>query len=255
VKRLILVLLVAAAVVAGVVVYFVRYSLDGVVARAIERQGSAITGTAVRVRGVHIDLASRSGTVRGITVANPEGYSREPAIALREIVIDLEDRSPTGNPIGVETIRLGTPEVRLELHADGGSNLDRLRHNVERARRGDARAEGGGGSSGGGREAEGSGEPRRLRVAQVVIEPGSLHIDASDLGRDPLDVELAEVDLHALGGRDGAPPGEVGAVVARALIDRTLRAAAGAEAKRALGELGKKLDDKIDDWLQKGLGQ
>jgi hypothetical protein len=60
---LVLVVLVALAVV------------DRMAARAIERRGSAMTGTAVHVDTVDLSLAHGTATVRGLTIANPSGFS------------------------------------------------------------------------------------------------------------------------------------------------------------------------------------
>ena len=61
----------AVVVIAAVAAYLLLTSLDAIVERAIERYGSEITGTAVRVSSVDISLTSGRGTVRGLTVANP----------------------------------------------------------------------------------------------------------------------------------------------------------------------------------------
>jgi hypothetical protein len=254
VKRLLLVLAVLVLAAVGAVVYFVRYSLDGVVRHAIERSGSEVLGTRVSVRGVHIDLRRGQATISGISVANPPGFSAQPALTLSGITVALDTRSVRSNPIVIESVDVGEPRVLVELTADGRANLDVLRGNVKAY---SERAQGGGGATGGGGPGgTGSEKPeRRLRVRHFQLEQGNVRVDPSALGRDPVDVPLVSIGLHDLGGARGAPPGAIGQEVADALVSRSLRAAAGGEAKRALGDFGSKLGNKLGDLIEKGLQQ
>jgi hypothetical protein len=250
VKRLLLVLAVLVLAAVGAVVYFVRYSLDGVVRNAIERSGSEVLGTRVSVRGVHIDLRRGQATISGISVANPPGFSSQPALTLSGITVALDARSIRSSPIVIESVDVGEPRVLVELSADGRANLDVLRRNVE------AYSSRSGDHGGGGSEGTGSAKPeRRLLVRHFQLEQGNVRVDPSAVGRDPVDVPLTSIGLHDLGGASGAPPGAIGQEVADALVSRSLRAAAGAEAKRALGDLGSKLGNKLGDLIEKGLQQ
>jgi len=84
---------------------------------AIERFGSDITGTKVTVGSVDISLKSGLGTIRGVRVDNPEGFSSDDAFELGEITVDLDVASLNRDPIVIEEIRILAPAVRGELDA------------------------------------------------------------------------------------------------------------------------------------------
>lgn len=116
------------AVIAGGLFYLFS-SLDGIVKTVIERVGSDVAGTKVSVGGVALRLAEGKATLSGLTVANPPGFSSEPAIRLGEVTIALDTTSLNHSPIVIKEVSVAAPAVALELGA-GGSNLAVLRRNV-----------------------------------------------------------------------------------------------------------------------------
>lgn len=116
------------AVIAGGLFYLFS-SLDGIVKTVIERVGSDVAGTKVSVGGVALRLAEGKATLSGLTVANPPGFSSEPAIRLGEVTIALDTSTLNHSPIVIKEVSVAAPAVALELGA-GGSNLAVLRRNV-----------------------------------------------------------------------------------------------------------------------------
>ena len=74
-KKILIGVFVALLLGAGAALWFLSSRLDSLVAGLIEQYGSQIVGTPVRVGSVAIDLRAGRGTIRGLRVANPEGYS------------------------------------------------------------------------------------------------------------------------------------------------------------------------------------
>jgi uncharacterized protein involved in outer membrane biogenesis len=249
-RRIGLVLAIGLLAVVAVVVYFVNFRLDGVVRSAIERHGSEVTGTAVRVKGVDIDLRAGRGTIRGVTVANPPGYSSAPALSLSEITIDLEPTSVRSSPIAIDEIHVGEPVVNVEFGADGMLNVDQLRKNIDayderepaatpdtalETRSGVTRSE------------------TRLRVREISFSEGRIRIDPQAIGREPEELRLAAISLREVGEERGVTPAQLGEEVADALVARTLVAVAGSQAKRALKDLGGELGEKLGELLERGI--
>ncbi|HEY8493027.1 MAG TPA: hypothetical protein VIN04_03985 [Myxococcota bacterium] len=258
-RRLLVVLALLVLVAAGALVWFVRFSLDGRVKRAIETRGSALTLSPVRVEGVDIDLAGGRGTIRGITVGNPEGFPSGPALSLAGIEIAIDVGSLAGDPLVIREIRVGEPRVHVILDAQGRMNLDVLRRNVrdhpERVAAAE-RAAGREGAPPARREAPAAEQPgaeRRVRVGELTIEEGRIVLDASALGREPQELPLGSVELREVGGARGATPEQLGRRVADALIARTARAVAGAELERTLREKGGELGGKLGELLRRGI--
>lgn len=258
-RRALLFVVLLLVVGAGALFWFLRFSLDGRVQAAIEEQGSAMTLSPVRVEGVHLDLRGGRGTIRGITVANPDGFPSGTAVSLAGIEIAIEPASLRGSPLVVRELRVGEPRVTVVLTADGKMNVDALRRNVgdypDRVEAAERRAVEQEATPPAQREAPGT-EPEaetRVRIGELTIAEGTIVLDASALGRDPEELRLGSVELRDVGGERGATPEQIGRRVADALIGRTARAVAAAELKRTLRDKGGELGEKLGELLQKGL--
>lgn len=258
-RRVLLVVAIGLAVVAGALFWFLRFSLDGRVRAAIEEQGSAMALAPVRVEGVHLDLRGGRGTIRGITVGNPEGFPPGTAVSLAGIEVAIEPASLRGSPLVVPEIRVGEPRVTVVLSADGRMNVDALRRNVggypERVGAAERQATRAESTPPARREPPGTApeDETRVRVGELTIAEGTIVLDASALGREPEELRLGSVELRDLGGERGATPEQIGRRVADALIARTARAVAAAELKRTLRDKGGELGEKLGELLRKGL--
>jgi uncharacterized protein involved in outer membrane biogenesis len=225
--------------VAGVVsVFLFRSSLDGLVKKAMERYGSEVTDTRVSVASVSLALRGGRATVGGIAVANPEGFTGDDAFRLGRLVVDLDVKSVTRDPIVIEEIRVEAPRIVVEALPDGRVNLDILGKSAKSYRSSSAPEE--------------KGASRRLRIHTLVFEPGEMILDLRALGKDKVTAELAGFRLTNLGGAGGAEPGEIGQEVVRALARKGLSAAArqglDEELKQTLGEkAGEAAQELIDD--------
>jgi hypothetical protein len=235
-KRIALaVLAVGAALAIGLVVYSLR-SLDARVARAIEEEGSRIVGTRVRVDSVDIELAAGKGTIHGLRVANPEGYSSEDAISLSAIELAIDVRSIRAQPVRVTRATVGDAVVRFELREDGGSNIEQFRRHI---------------SAGSGRaEPEPGGEPHRFAIAEFAFAGGEIFVVRPDKPT-PERVHLPDLALRDLGGEQGATGGEIGKEIARAFTKRVIAATASHQVGRAVEkELGEAAGDAAETILR-----
>jgi hypothetical protein len=232
-----------AAIAGGVVlvlgaVAYLMWSLDARVARAIEDQGSRILGTRVRVDSVEIELAAGKGTIRGVRVANPEGYSSDDAIRLEAIELAIDARSIGEQPFRVTRVRIGDSEVRFELRDDGGSNIEHFRRHLAR------------GSDPPEPEPAPAGEPRRFAIGEFALAGGEIFVVRPGVAT-PERVHLPGLELDGLGGKQGATGGEIGEQIARALTKRVLAATASHQIGRAVEkELGEAAGDAAESVLR-----
>ncbi|MEO8605683.1 MAG: hypothetical protein ABI629_24150, partial [bacterium] len=65
-------------------------ALDGIVQGVLERRGSELFGTAVRIDAVHIALHRGTASVRGVHVANPPGFAAPEALRLDAITVEVD---------------------------------------------------------------------------------------------------------------------------------------------------------------------
>ena len=178
--------------------------LDSLVKDAIERYGSEMTGTQVSVSSVELFLKEGRGTLRGLAIANPEGFSGGDAVRFGEITLAFDLNSLSGgNPIVIDQAIIRDPYVAYERNQAGQGNLETLQANIDRFR---------GTGSGGSTAESGTSEAKRFRIKQFVFEDGKIHISAPEL-QQPVDATLPSIHLNDVGGAQGATPEQIGKIV------------------------------------------
>lgn len=161
-----------------IAIFYVGSNLDSIVKSAIEKYGSQALGVNVSVGSVELDITEGKGTIRNLTVANPQGYSRSKALSFGELTLDFDYQSQA-----VELIRAGAPEINVEMQ--GSSN------NIEALLAG----MGSGESS----EAPQQGDPVSLKIERIEVEAARAAM-TSDLLDRPVDIEIDEMVFRNLEG-------------------------------------------------------
>jgi len=221
-KVLIISAVVVVLIVAGV--YFLISNLDSLIAGMIEKNGSEAAGTKVSVSGVDISLSKGRGSVKDLTVANPEGFSRGEAFSLGDITLDLDVNSVREDPIVIEEIKVSAPVVFAEITESGSSNIERLLKNIkERSRNGDS-------ESGGGKES------KRVAIRKFVFEKGRIEVDASAMGVKKRTIELPAIMLDRIGGEEGAYPSDIAGIILKEISQRTAYAIGRSEVEDIIEE-------------------
>lgn len=218
------VLLLAGIVIA---VLLVR-NLDSLVADAIETHGSRAAGTAVSVDSVEIRLREGRGTIRGLTVANPEGFSQPHALTWDEVSIDIDPASIPAPPYVLEEVRIEAPEVTLVVDERGRVNLRELQQRIQGRQEPEAEPS--------------SGEAPRLKIRSLTFERGKVAVHTAEVGGRDAGAELPPLHLQDLGGAAGAAPATIGREVLAAYTEQVLQTV-------ARRELGRQLDQVIDEQL------
>lgn len=212
--------------------FFLYSNLDSLVKSAIERYGSEILGTSVRVSSVRIALTDGKGTIRGLRVANPEGFSSADAFRLGEITLQIEPQSVTRSPIVVPQVRIVGAESLFELGKGGSSNIDALLDNVK-----SYEGEGSkGGASEGGESASGSGEPPRIAIGSFVFEEAALTANLEAIGQQEVKTKLPAVRLQNIGGSRGATPDEITVKITTAFLASVTKAVSRSKAQELIDE-------------------
>jgi hypothetical protein len=226
VKRVLIGVIVVAVVGVAIGIYVALRNLDAIVAAAIEKYGTAMTGTAVRVGGVAIDIRSGRGTIRGLTIGNPSGFESEHAFRLGEITLDLDAGSLRDrNPVRIEEILIRAPEVTYEINASGRSNLQVIQDNLKRYA---------GGGSEAGAPAEDTGGATRLAIDRFVFEEGRVNARTAAVGGKDASLALPELRMADLGGKRGATGAEIGKSVLSAYTQRVLKTVAASQLDRVI---------------------
>lgn len=235
-KVLIVVLVIVILIVVALVLLF--SNLNSLVAKAIEKNGSNVTQTSVQVSGVDISLREGRGSIKGLTVASPQGFDARDAFSLDEIILDIDVQSLRGEPIVIDEIRITAPVINAEITKTGASNIEKIRENVN------AYTAGGSGQS--------DGQAKLIRIKLFVFEQGRVEIDVSALGLENRTVELPEIRMSNVGGEAGAPPDEIAKIILTEVAKNVSSEIAGSQLDRLIREkLGGSITDKAKGLLDK----
>lgn len=210
--------IIALAIVASLILSF---SLDGVVGSRIESSTSEMLETRVTVDDVSISILDGKGTISGITIQNPEGFSENPAVQLRQISITLDLSSLLSDTIVVNNISIEKPELFFEQKGTE-NNLNALMNRM-------------GGSSSSG---------TNVVIDRLLVENGQVRLTA-DIGNEEQSAEAAFSRIEVEGiGRSGSGTMQQ---AMREILEPILRSAAREAVEKGLMNRAKEeLKDLID---------
>ena len=234
----------AVVVVVAAALFFLLQNLDGLVKSAIEKYGSEATGTPVQVQAVKFALRQGRGTVAGVTVGNPQGFSSRPIFRLGEITVAVDTTSLTSKLPVVREIHVVAPAFRYEVNGHGQTNLAVLQRHLQQV----SAAASGKGAKGPSAAAKSGGV--HLLVKKLRIDGGVGILDLTGVGGKVLQAKLPPLTLTDLGGRQGLTPSALGQTVLAALSRELEQVAARRGIEQAVrsrlqGKAGK-LEQKLD---------
>ncbi len=205
---------VAVAVIAFLIVAFM---LGSVVKKGVNLAGPKITQTQVVLEDAQISPFSGKGTLKGLTVGNPAGWTTPRAFYLGEVSIDMEPGSLAQEHIVINSIVIDQPEITFETKITS-SNLQDLLKNIQ------------GGSTAPAQPApqpqpgsEKPAEPAAQPTKPVKIEVKSFRLQnakviVAGLGTN-VPVEIPSLVMENLGTREGGlTPEELSAAVLKEIL-------------------------------------
>jgi len=226
-------------VVIAIAVFYIVSSLDSLVIAGVEKFGSEITQTQVRLKEAKIGVTTGQGTLRGLSVGNPKGFKTETSLSLGEVTVELDTGTITQNPIIIKKIVIAAPDVTYEL-GEKGSNVDAIQRNVDAymakwgitpgkpEKQAPAKSD--------------EGEARKLIIQNLYVRDGKVNVSASFLEGKKLGAALPNIHLKDIGkGKGGASPGEIAGKLIGAFRQSTAK---------AIGDLGL---DKLAGTVTEGL--
>lgn len=218
--------LVFLGIVVGVVliVYIgLTFFLGSVVRAGVNSFGPKLTKTKVELASARISPFTGSGTLRGLFVGNPEGWSSDKAFYLGTMDVKMKPFSVFGDHIEVDEIVIDEPVFVYETKIFS-SNIKDLLKNVEEFT-----------GSGGQEPTAKSGQPikfvvKKLRITRAVAKLG--------VGPAAIPVPLPPISLNNLGVDEGGitPDELVGEIMQSVLTD--IVAASGKAALKAGSTVG-----------------
>lgn len=181
----------------GFIIYKSLGSLDSAIQQAVEKYGSEILQTDVRLRQVNLDITEGKAALSGLHVGNPKGYKTDYAMKVESLRVNLDLDSITSSPVLIKEVLIEAPDLIYEK-IDGVSNFDALLNNID--------AYTGGGSS----EKQEDDSGAKLVIENLRINDGKVGVSYKIMQGKTMTVPLPDIHLKDIGkDKGGASPGEV----------------------------------------------
>ncbi|MBU1450881.1 MAG: hypothetical protein KKH47_07895 [Proteobacteria bacterium] len=199
-------------------IYYAYSNLDSIAKEVMESAGSQALGVPVRVASVHIELSQGKATVTGLSVANPPGYSSQPALSFGQITVQVG----SGGKV-IKQIVAVNPTIRVEQKG-ASSNLGELQKRAQSA--------GGQGSKQKSAPSGDSGK-HRLNIELLKVENAKAIVTSPELSA-PREVVIPSLVIRNLKGTPKQIAGQVFDQLLAQVIERTATQALEQGAKKLL---------------------
>lgn len=250
-KKIIIFTILILAIGGGAFWFLTSDKLNSLIAEQIEVQGKTFTEQLVTVKKVDMQLFSGAGTINGLILNNPTGYTTTPLFALDEITLDINIESLAGvrdgKPIQIDAIIINKPEALVEFNETGGSNiqviLDAINKNIPK-------------SSAGNEASTSPTNTPKIRVKKFVLAGVALRVDLTKLGNTTHKKTLPDINLANIGGEEGLPANELGGVMIKKALSAIWKEAKDSQKEvlkeqvkeKAKAKVKEKASELFDKW-------
>jgi len=184
-------------VVVIVVVVVVALNIDRAARKGVEVGGTQALGVETQCGGVHVGLLSGSVGIKGLQIANPEGYRTDRLMALGEGEVACDIGSLMGNEVVVHKILIDAAEMTLEIQpalpprTNIGDLLKKLESDKQEPDEKQDEA------------TEEEGEPKTFKVELIRITGTKVRFHL--IGGKTADLTLPDIELKDIKNADGTP--------------------------------------------------
>ena len=196
-----------------------QFFLGDIVQSAVNKFGPGLTQTKVVLDGASISPLSGTGTLSGLSVGNPTGWSPADAFRLGKIHISMEPFSMMKETIIINELVVEQPEFLYETKIVS-SNVGDLLKNIEQ-------------SMGSGKAADQpktkDGKPIKLMVRKLVLKEGRVTLG---VGGQAIAIPLPVIDMTDVGVKEGGiSPAQLAVAVMRHITPQIVAASMQALSK------------------------
>ena len=232
----------AAVAVLAVVVFLGLQNIDQIIKVAIETVGPRVTGTAVTLDTVKLELTSGRGELHGLQIDNPKGYSSEYAFYLGEIALQVDPKSLAGDVIVIKEVLVDGAKLIAEQKDLKEFNLQDLMDHMSQGSTKPVASE---------EPPEASGDSNvRIIIEKISFLNNDARLISSQWGKKTL--KIPDINLSNIGKQEnGLSPEQLGPAIfqpllkqAKKAVKKELEALAREKAEKKLNE---KMDEKLND--------
>lgn len=197
-----------------------QFFIGGMVKAGVNKFGPGITQTKVVLDGASISPLSGSGTLTGLSVGNPQGWSAADAFRLGKIHINMEPFSVFKDSIVINELIIENPEFLYETKIVS-SNVGDLLKNIEKAT-------GGGTAS---QPTTKEGKPIKLIIKKLVLKDGKVTVGVIGAG-GVVTMPMPPIDMKDIGvAEGGVTPAQLSLAIMAHVVPSIVSASTQALAK------------------------
>lgn len=218
-KKLLIALPLVLIVLVGVLYLTMQFFLGSIVKAGVNKFGPTMTQSRVELQTAKLSPLTGEGTLSGLAVGNPAGWSNADAFRLGTVHINMEPFSVFKDHIVINEIVIDQPEFLYETKIVA-SNIGDILKNVEAAVGGNKAA-----------QPEKDGKPIKMVIKKFSLRNGKVTLG---VGTTALPLPMPPVELVDIGVKEGGitPAGVVSAVM------QSVTASVIAATTQALTKLG-----------------
>jgi uncharacterized protein involved in outer membrane biogenesis len=194
-----------------------QYFLGSIVKAGVNKFGPSITQTKVELQGANISPLSGDGTLTGLAVGNPQGWTPGDAFRLGKVHINLEPFSVFKDYIVINELTIEKPEFVYETKVVA-SNIGDLLKNIEQSM--------------GGNKADvktKDGKPIKLVVKKLVLKDGQVTLGMAGAA---MTMPMPPINLTDIGVKEGGvTPAELAFAIMRSVTTSVVAASTQALTK------------------------
>jgi len=196
----------------GVVFFF-----GSIIRSRVNADGPRLTQSPVNLAAAQFSPLNGSGTLLGLSVGNPKGWSMPDAFRFKSIHIDIVPSSLFSDHIVINEIVIEDPELDYESRILS-SNLGDLIKNIGKATKRPAGSQ--------------KGKPVTFVIKKLRLEQGHVQLG---VGPTAVTIDLPPVEFDNLGSGAGVTTEELSLLIMRTIASDVVKGSAGALGKGVTG--------------------
>ena len=174
-------------------------SLESIVKTVVNKYGSEITGTEVKLGGFQFSPLNGTASVSRLTVANPKNYKSPYLFDLGSINVKVDVKSLTTDTIVIEEINIQKPVITYEMRSLTQNNIKQIQENISKNTASAVKEEQKTAAEPK-KSAEQKAASKKVIIKKVIVAGGEIKAETPLEGKAAaLDVKLPEITLKDIG--------------------------------------------------------
>ncbi len=221
--------------------YYLTPSLESIVKTLVNKYGSEITGTEVKLEGFNLSLTNGEGSISGLTVANPKNYKSPYIISLGGVSVKVDLKSLTTDTIIINEIKVDKPVITYEMLSLTQNNIKQLLDNINKNTASAEKSEADAAKA----ETNDKAAGKKVVIKLVSINEGELQaVTPLQSEKSSLDVKLPSIQLKDIGADKKEGESIAGSI--SKILSKILNTASQTVVKSGLGDLKNVAQESMD---------